>query len=331
MGFETEILVLNQKEIEKIVSLGNAIREVEDAFSEFAEERVVLPPAIGFPIDQYSGEMHIKSGYMLKPDIVAVKIASSFKKNSEKGLPTVLATILAFDSKTGQVRAIMDGSYITAIRTAAAGAVAAKYLSKNNSETIGIIGCGTQARLQLEAIMKIRKIKKVKVYCRSNASLEKYAKEMNKKFNIEIKTAESAEEVCKNVDILITTTPSHEPIVKAEWISKGTHINAIGSDNPKKQELETAVLKKADKIVADRIEQCIKAGEIHHAIERNVMCEKEIYAELGEITSKKKKGRESDKEITIFDSTGVAIQDISVAAFVLKKAIRLNVGLRVKI
>ena len=154
---------------------------------------------------------------------------------------------------------------------------------------------------------------------------------MNGFKGITVTAVSSAQDACKGADILITTTPSHEPIVKAEWVSKGAHITAIGSDNPKKRELFTEVLKKADKVVADRMAQCRIAGEIHHALEEKAIEEKNIYAELGEITSGKKPGRESSGEITVFDSTGVAIQDISVTAFVLEKAASKSAGKKIKI
>jgi len=326
-----EILLLSREEIAGLLSLKESIEVVENAFSEFASGRAVLPPAIGFPIKEHDGEMHIKSGYMAAPNTVAVKIASSFKKNSEKGLPTVLATILAFDSSTGQIKAVMDGIHITLIRTAAAGAVAAKHLSKKDSTRVGIIGSGVQARFQLKALLEVRSIKTVKVYSNNQPQLQEYVKEMNGLKGLEVKAASSAKEACEDVDILVTCTPSHEPIVKASWISKGTHINAIGSDNPKKQELFADVLKNADKIVADRLEQCQAAGEIHHALKEGAITEQNIFAELGEITSGKKKGRDAPEETTIFDSTGVAVQDISVTALVLQKANNEKAGKRISL
>ncbi len=321
----TKVILLSKKEITEILSLNEAIPVIEKAFFDFASGKAILPSAVGFPVKEHSGEMHIKSGYMPELNTVAVKVASSFAKNSEKNLPSVLATILVFDSNTGEIKALMDGIHITAVRTAAVGAVAAKYLSKENSKTAGIIGSGVQAKLQLKALLEVRSIKKAKVYSINKIQLQEYKKELNGFKGIQIELVSSPKEACENSDIIISCTPSLQPIIKAEWISFGTHINAIGSDNPKKQELFCEVLKKADKVVADRLEQCRNAGEIHHALKEKIVSEQKII-ELGDIILNKKNGRENPEEITVFDSTGIAVQDISVSALVLSKAEQKNLG-----
>lgn len=326
-----EVLVLSREEVESVLSLKEAIDVVEDAFSDFANKRVVLPPAIGFPVEKHHGEMHIKSGYMMTPDSVAVKIASSFPENPKIGLPTVQAFIAVYDASNGSLLSIMDGSYITTVRTGAAGAVAAKHLSKKDSKIVGIVGTGVQGRIQLRALNEVRNIERVKAFSIDKAEREKYARGMSDLLSIDIKPVNSVEDAVKDADILITATPSHNPMVKKDWLHPGLHINAIGSDNPKKQELFSDSFLKINKIVADRLEQCKVAGEIHHGIEDGFIKESDIYAELGEITSGRKAGRENSEEITLFDSTGVAIQDISVASMVYRLAKKRKAGKIIKL
>ena len=233
-----------------------------------------------------------------------------------------MAVILLNDAKNGVPIALLDGTYITGMRTGAAGAVAVKYLARKNARTLGVIGSGQQAIYQIAAITKVRNIKEIFVFDINQKAVQKLQRILNKE-KIKIRKA-SMKEVCQK-DILVTTTPSRKPIVKKEWILPGTHINAIGADAEGKEELNPEILNKGKVIVDDWI-QASHSGEINVPLKKGIISKNNIHALLGEIVAKKKLGRKNDKEITIFDSTGLAIQDLYTADLVYKKAKNRKVG-----
>jgi ornithine cyclodeaminase/alanine dehydrogenase-like protein (mu-crystallin family) len=212
------------------------------------------------------------------------------------------------------------------MRTAAAGAVAARALAKKTVKRVAVIGTGTQARMQIEALSKVRRFEELRVWGRNPEHVTKYVADMKKVLKANIIPAKTAEDAVVGSDIVVTATMTSRPIVKASWIGKGTHITAMGSDSPEKQELETAVLGKADKIVVDSMKQCAALGEVHHALKDGTIKEKDVYAELGEILLGKKKGRESDREITVCDLTGIAIQDVVTSQLVYERALKKKIG-----
>jgi alanine dehydrogenase len=238
-----------------------------------------------------------------------------------------MAVIVLNDPKTGMPLALMDGTWITAMRTGAASAVATKYLAKKEAKTLGVVGAGFQAITQIAAISKVKKLKEILVYDIREEAIEKLAKVLAKE-KIKIKKGK-IEEVCQK-DILVTATPAREPIIKKEWIRPGIHINAIGADAEGKEELEPEILKNA-KIVVDCWEQASHSGEINVPLAKGLIKKEDIYGELGEIVSGKKPGREKEEEITLFDSTGLAIQDLYTANLVYKEAKRRKIGKEIKI
>jgi alanine dehydrogenase len=252
-------------------------------------------------------------------DIAGTKIVSVHPDNSQKGLPTVMATIFLNDPKTGALIAIMDGTYITNLRTGAAGGIAAKYLARKNSKVIGLVGTGAQAETQLLALQCGFKIESVKVFDQNQAKAKSFAEKMSKQLGIDVIVASSVQDVAE-ADIVCTTTPSREPIVMKEWIKPGTHINAMGADAAGKEELDPGILKMA-KIVVDSWAQASHSGDINIPFAKGLIKQSDIYAELGEIVVGKKPGRVNEEEITVFDSTGLAIQDISTAKYVYDKNI----------
>jgi len=260
-------------------------------------------------------------------DTYCIKIASGFYENPKIGLPSGDGMILLFDAKTGVPRSILvDRAFITNMRTAGAGALAARCLAKESVENVAVIGTGTQGRLQIEALSKVRDFSVLKVWGRTPANIKKYVKDMRQKLKAEIMTMGSARDAVKNSEVVVTATPSTSPLVKTEWVGKGMHITAMGSDSPEKQELETGVLGIADKIVVDSIEQCVKLGEVHHAVEDGTIAVEDIHAELGEILLGLKKGRESEEEITVCDLTGIAAQDVVTSQFVYERALKEKIG-----
>lgn len=310
-GFESPSLlrmthIITQKQIQKVLSIDDTIEAVEKAFGEYALGNTQMPPKsyLSFP----GGDLRSMPTYLAYNNIAGIKSVNVHPFN--KKLPTVMAIIVLVDPSNGYHLAVLDGTYITNMRTGAAGAVAAKYLSREDTKVAGFVGAGEQAKTQLAGLLSVRPIKEIKVYDVDKEKAAAFCEKAIRKYNLR-STATNLEEAV-NSDILITATPIKEPIVKADWIKEGCHINAIGADAAGKQELETGVLKKA-KIVIDNWEQASHSGEINVAVSKGLIKKENIYAEIGEIVAGKKPGRQNDKEITIFDSTGLAIQDISTA------------------
>jgi alanine dehydrogenase len=257
----------------------------------------------------------VKAGILFDKGYFGVKMGSGYFENPSKGLPVTLAAILLFDGTTGLPLAVMDGVHITAVRTGAAGGVAAKYLARKGSRVVGVVGTGTQARMQVLALRSFE-IEQVQVYGAVPTRRAAYVEEMQKELRCDVRGCITPQEALKGAEICITVTESTTAFVREEWIAPGTHINAIGADKKGKRELSSDLYRKA-RLVTDNIEIALLKG---------LFSREEIYAELGELITGEKKGRETDDEITIFDSTGLGIQDISVACLVYEKAKRSGTG-----
>ena len=302
--------VYNLKEIKEALVGLNIVPAIEDGFVQYSNGNVVVPPVGELIFDDPPGDVHIKYGYIKNDDIYVIKIASGFFNNDALGLPSSQGMMLAYSQKTGAPVAILhDEAHLTNIRTAAAGAVVAKYLAPDNVDCIGIIGTGTQARLQLEYLSGIVDCKNVKVWGRHVDHTDAYCAEMNKQgYSVSSTDLESLTKAC---NLIVTTTPSTEPLIASDWVQPGTHITAMGSDTPGKQELDTEILNRADRVVADSIAQCIERGEIAKALEAGVLVEDEV-VELGHVISGKAEGRTRADQLTVADLTGVAVQDIQI-------------------
>ncbi len=312
-----EVLILGRSEIEQLLSIGEAIKAVEHSFRLQAEGETIMPPKLYLDLPQYQGDFRAMPAYI--DGAAGVKWVCVYPNNWRQNLPSVMATIILCDPNTGCPLAVMDGTHITNIRTGAAGGVAVKYLARRDSSVIGFIGAGVQARTQLLAISEVHpEIEQVKVFDQNwNASL-KYVDEMRARLSLNIRPVKTINEATE-ADIVVTTTPSRTPIIKKQHIRLGTHINAIGADAKGKQELEADLLKSA-KVIVDDIEQASHSGEINVPFSDGVIRIEDVYSTLGEVVTSIKKGRENNKEITIFDSTGLAILDIICAKLVYEKA-----------
>lgn len=315
-----ETLLLSKEDVERILSMEIALEAVENAFKLHGLGKTQMPPKVYLYFEK--GDLRAMPAYL--EGHAGVKWVNSHPFNREKGLPTVMAILIYNDPETGFPLAVMDGTHITNVRTGAAGGVAAKYLARKDSRVLGFIGCGTQARTQFLALREVFEVKEAKCYDINEKSAKSFA-EFLEGFGVDCKVT-IAEKAC-DCDILITSTPSREPVVKDEWIREGTHINAIGADAPGKQEIEGKLLKRA-KIVVDDYEQAKHSGEINVPLSQGVITEGDIYASLGEIVAGKKRGRENDEEITLFDSTGLAIQDIATASKVYEFALKKGLGVK---
>jgi alanine dehydrogenase len=308
--------------------MDKTIVAVREAYIAFAMGRVQLAPVAHLDVKQYNGEVDIKPGYVEDFGIIGTKIASGYYDNHKLGLPPGIAVIVLMDLKTSMPIAIMDGTHITAYRTGAAGAVAADVLARKNSKRVGIVGTGTQGRMQVMALRELFKIEEVRAWDIVGDAAERYAKEMSEELGIEVNAFTEVEEA---VRIIVTVTPSREALVKKDWISEGVHINAIGADGPGKQELDPQIVVMADKVVVDSLAQCRRIGEIQHALKQSLITEDDVHAEIGHILIGEKSERESEKEITLFDSTGLAAQDIAAAHVVYEEAKERGLGYTTKL
>lgn len=317
-----DTIVLTQEEIEGLLTMKDVMEAVEHAFEIHGKNAVQIPPKVYLTFEK--GDLRAMPAHM--EGHAGIKWVNSHPENPKKGLPTVMALLIYNDPETGFPLAVMDATHITSMRTGAAGGIAAKYLARKDSKVFGFIGCGRQAYTQILALKEVFDIEEVKAYDISENNAEKFV-EFCKEMGIEA-VATSTEKAC-DCDILTTTTPSRKPVVMKEWIQPGTHINAIGADAPGKQELEDSILLSA-KVVVDDMEQATHSGEVNVPISKGVLKPSDIHATLGEVIVGKKPGRESDDEITIFDSTGLAIQDIATASVVYELAVKKGVGTKVR-
>lgn len=326
------MLIFTEQELKQHVYLNlEAISIVEEGFTKLANNEVEMPPIMRVDVHDQNGEVDVKTAYVKGKDMFAIKVSSGFFNNYKLGLPSGNGLMMLISTQTGIPQALLlDNGYLTEVRTAAAGAIAANYLSRENIETVGVIGAGSQARFQVRALKLVRDFKRVLVYARSADRAKKCAEDMAAELGIEVQAVDSAEAVVRNSDTVITTTPAKEPIIKAEWLHPGLHITAMGSDAEHKQELEPEVLARADKLVCDTKAQCARLGELHHALDRGVLTQDSPIIELGQLTSKEIAGRENDEQITVCDLTGTGVQDTAIALFAYNEMVKRNLGLNVE-
>ncbi|TRO48819.1 alanine dehydrogenase [Candidatus Bathyarchaeota archaeon] len=322
-------LLLTDNEVKDLLQISEVINSVENAFREKGLNRIQMPAKIYLNFNKEQGDLRSMPAFLDKLEISAVKIVNVHPNNpSRYKIPTVMATIILIDPKTGFPLSIMGGTTITNMRTGAAGAIAAKYLAKENCKRIGFIGAGIQARTQLLAILSlIDTIEEIKVWSRTKESILAFINEAKKKYGKKYRffSAQSIKEATSEVDLIITTTPSMIPLVKKSMLSPGVHINCIGADASGKQELDPKILNKA-KIVVDDWNQAAHSGEINVPLHSGLIDRSNVYCELGEIVAGLKPGRTNNSEITVFVSTGLAIQDAVTAQLAFEKAKGKKIG-----
>lgn len=308
--------IITLDEIKNSLTSVDIIHTIEQAFIAYSNNKVVTAPVGELIFKNPPGDVHIKYGYIIHDDYYVVKIASGFYDNPKLNLPSSNGLMFLFSQKTGEtVSILLDEGYLTDIRTAAAGAIAAKYLAPSSVKNIGIVGTGIQAKLQLLFLKKVTNCRSVIVCGRNEENLKKFQTELEKKSGFKIQITHDIENVTSRCNLIVTTTPSTIPLIFEKQIKNGTHITAIGADSSYKQELDSALFKSANIIVADSISQCVERGDIAHAIKDHVINKTHI-VELGNIISGKNHGRTSDNQITITDLTGLAVQDIAIAKMV---------------
>lgn len=319
-------LLLKRSEIASLLGVEECISAVEYAFRLYAEGRTTPPGVLA--IHASDGGFHIKAGLLElgRPYFVA-KVNANFPQNTKRfGLPLIQGVIVLCDAENGYPLALLDSMEITIIRTGAATGLAAKYLARRDAKVATICGCGNQGRITLKALAAVRRLTRAYAFDIDEASARRFADELSTETGIEVSAVSDLAQAIKGSDICVTCTPSKRYFLNHEFISPGTFIAAVGADNPEKQEIDPALLV-SNKIIVDSLEQCATIGELHHALEQELVTKADVHAELGEVIAGKKAGRTSDEEIIIFDSTGTALQDVAAAAIVYERAVSVGMGM----
>jgi len=312
-------LFLSDDEIAEILTMREAIDAVEAAFGEYAKGSVTMPPRSTIMLDRYGGSVSLMPSYLEETDALATKIISIYPDNPSKGLPTTAAWIVVNDPETGVIEALLDGTYLTAVRTGAVTGVAARYLAPKDSRVAAIIGCGIQGRTQAWAVAETCELDTLRIHDLSSESMRRFSEEMGPKLGVEIVQARSGAEAVSGADVVVTATTSKDPVVRREWLGERVHLSAIGSFYPDYRELDTDIIKEAKVVVDSREAVMEEAGDILIPIGEGAITEDHIHAELGEVVLGRKEGRTEEDGLTVFKSVGLAIQDSSVASLVLRK------------
>ncbi len=308
--------ILRLAEIKPLLPSIDLIAAMQEGFIQYSNGKCVVPPVGELLFEQPKGEAHIKYGYIQDDDYYVIKIASGFYDNPKLGLSSCQGMMLLFDQKTGvPVSILLDEGHLTDMRTAAAGALVAKYFAPKQIDAIGIIGTGIQARLQLELLKQITPCRKVWVWGRTPENVQAYIQDMQHDWNITAATSTS--ELVQHCQLIVTTTPATQALLQATDIQAGTHITAVGSDTATKQELESAILTKADIVIADSLPQSQSRGEVFRAVQAGAISYEKVI-ELGNALQDKTLQRQHEEQITVADLTGVAVQDIMIAKAVFE-------------
>lgn len=319
------VLVLARDDISAILTIDDTINAVKNAFREL-HSKARLPARTVMEFPEIDGWMAIMPSSLKSLGALGTKVVTVFKNNPQKSKPTTMATMLLNDANTGEPLAIMEAGLITAMRTGAASAIATKHLARKDSSTVGIFGAGTQAKFQLLGVSRIRNLRTVKIYAQTRAKSEALAKEMARTLDADVRIVNSSKEAVKGSDVIITATTSPTPVFDGRWLEDGTHVNAIGAHTKSTRELDTYAMAKAKIVVESREVALAEAGEILIPMSEGKMKKDQIYADLSELVTGKKKGRTSNEEITVYKGCGIAIEDLATAKLAYDVALKKGLG-----
>jgi ornithine cyclodeaminase/alanine dehydrogenase len=321
------VLLLNKSNVESLVTMRDVIRVVEKAFVELYQEKAVVPKRLIISVHKHRGFVCYMPAYLVQTGSLAIKIVTQYESNPKHGLPTIVASVLLNDPENGMPLALMDGTYLTAMRTGAASAVATKYLARKDSDVIGIIGTGAQARAQVQGLCEIlKKIERMKAYDVCSKRAKKFADDIERELSVRVQIAETSRECVENSDVIVLATTSRVPVLDGDWLNAGTHINSIGVVGPEGGELDDKTVKRAKIVVDTREGALAEAGDLTIPKKNGTFSQGDIYAELHEIVGGQKPGRTSETEITCWKAVGLAIEDAAVAKLVYDRAMKKGIG-----
>ncbi len=321
-------LLLSKSDVQQLLSMAETIRVVEEAFRQFALGNVIMPQRTVIRVEGYHG-LHLGMPAYIggEIDALALKVVTVYPDNpTKKGLPTTIGTLLLNDPTTGAPLAVMDAGYLTAMRTGAVSGVATKYLAREDAKKVGVFGAGVQARTQLWATCTVRDVESAVVYDVDTEACQAYAREMTDRLGIPVSPVDDPRAAVEGMDVIVAASSAAEPVFDGNWLVPGQHINAIGSHSPNARELDTTTIVRA-KVVPDWTDAClVEAGDLMIPLDEGAIGEEHIRADLGEVVAGLKPGRENDAEITLFKSVGLALQDVSTADLVYRKAREVGLG-----
>lgn len=323
------MLILTETQVQALIDVDELITALERAHIQYSTGKTVMPVRLVVPLPQIDGRITAMPGFLNEDRALGMKVVTYFQNNPKQNLPSILATIMLFSTETGKMIAVMDGGYITAIRTACASAMATKVLSNPTASVLGVLGAGVQARTHIRALCRVRKLQTIKIYSPSGSSATKVKQELETETGITIAVSKSVEETVRGCDLIVTATTAKEPIVSARWLQPGAHINAIGSHRPDARELDGATLACSKVFVDSREAILAECGDVLLALEEKSVMPDHVQTEIGEVLAGTKPGRSKPDEVTLYKSVGIAIQDVATADLVFHKALEQNLGTNV--
>jgi ornithine cyclodeaminase/alanine dehydrogenase-like protein (mu-crystallin family) len=325
------LYILSGVDVRQALPMSGAIEAMKGAFVQLSSGQAVMPLRMGIPISRHNGLVGMMPGYLPADDQVAIKIGLIFKDNASKGLPLIQALVVGVDAQGGDTVTVMEGGYLTALRTGAASGAATDLLAPEDARTVAVFGAGVQGRTQLEAVCTVRAIQEAWIYNPGPEKAAAYADEMSERLGLPVRVAASPGEAVRQADVICTATTSADPIFDDADVRPGTHINGVGAHSPHAREIPAETIQRA-KLVIDQREACLaEAGDLLIPLEQGLITQDHIYAELGEIAGGGKVGRTEDDEITLFKSVGVAVQDVAAAGAVVEAARGLGLGTEVEL
>lgn len=325
-----DIRIVTERDLRDLVPLDlDAVAAIETAFEALATKPVAMPAIMRLDIPEHRGEVDVKTAYVPGLSGFAIKVSPGFFDNPKIGLPSVNGLMMLLSATTGLVEGLfLDNGYLTDVRTAAAGAVAAKHLSRQDARRVAIFGAGVQARLQLQALRLVRPIETAVIWARDGAKASEAAKAFSAELGLAVTASADPAQAVADADIVVTTTPAEAPIMLAEWLKPGLHVTAMGSDAEHKNEIHPKAIAMADLYVADSLAQTRRLGELHHAIAAGLVSAEAPLAELGQVVAGLHPGRPSPHAVTIADLTGTGVQDTAIATLAMTRIVSNDSGTR---
>ncbi|MCS7127129.1 MAG: ornithine cyclodeaminase family protein [Thaumarchaeota archaeon] len=310
---------LSDGDVERALSLREVIEAVERAFALYSTGRALMPQRVHVPVTEHEGTILLMPCYVPEMGVFSVKYVTVYPGNPSRGLPTIFASLLISDPATGEPKVLADARAATGMRTGAATAVSIKHLSRTTEGALGVVGCGYQARWQLKAALEVMRVEKLYLHDIVRSKAVELGEEASRRYGLDVEVADEVRLLASKSDVIITATTSSKPFLKAEWVRPGTHISAIGAFTPQMAELEAELVASSKVVVDSREAAKAEAGDIIQAVQRGLMRWEDVHAELGEVVAGIRPGRESDEEVTVFKSVGLAVQDAAVAALLLRR------------
>ncbi len=324
-----KLRILSCEDVRRALPMRQAIEAMKGAFAQLSTGQADVPLRVALNVPRHDGVTLFMPAYLATDDQMAIKIVSVFDDNPAQGLPLIHALVVVVDATTGRPAAVMDGTYLTALRTGAASGAATDLLAREETHVVAVFGAGAQGRTQLEAVCAVRPIQEVWIHDVAPERAAAYAAEMSQQLSLPVRVAETPAEAVCQADVICTATTSTRPVFTDADVRAGTHVNAIGAYTPQMQEIPAETVLRAKVVIDHRKASLAEAGDLLIPLRQGLMTEDHIYAELGEIAAGLKPGRTSPEEITLFKSVGVAVQDVAAASAVLEAARRLGLGTEV--